>query len=40
MPRDQIIAVARQFADNAEKTNGKSMVIIGAGDEPLVPHAT
>ena len=23
---------------NAEKTNGKSMVIIGAGDEPLVPH--
>ncbi|MBK6999594.1 MAG: nitrate reductase subunit alpha [Rhodoferax sp.] len=28
--RDQIIAVARQFADNAEKTTGKSMVIIGA----------
>ncbi|WP_395699965.1 nitrate reductase subunit alpha [Aquabacterium sp.] len=29
-PRDQIITVARQFADNAEKTHGKSMVIIGA----------
>jgi nitrate reductase alpha subunit len=28
--RDQIIAVARQFADNADKTKGKSMVIIGA----------
>ena len=28
--RDQIIAVARGFATNAEKTNGKSMVIIGA----------
>ncbi len=31
VPRDQVIAVARQFADNAEKTEGKSMVIIGAG---------
>ena len=30
VPRDQVIAVARQFADNAEKTRGKSMVIIGA----------
>ena len=30
VPRDQIIAVARQFADNAEKTEGKSMIIIGA----------
>src|SRR5207249_6839639 len=29
-PRDQIVAVARQFADNADKTQGKSMVIIGA----------
>jgi len=27
---DQAIAVARQFADNAAKTNGRSMVIIGA----------
>ena len=36
--RDQIITVARQFADNAEKTHGRSMVIIGAGDQPLVPH--
>ena len=31
VPRDQVIAVARQFADNAEKTRGKSMVILGAG---------
>jgi len=30
VPREQIIAVARGFAGNAEKTNGKSMVIIGA----------
>jgi nitrate reductase alpha subunit len=30
VPREQVIAVARQFADNADKTQGKSMVIIGA----------
>jgi len=30
VPRDHIIAVARGFASNAEKTNGRSMVIIGA----------
>ena len=30
VPREQVIAVARQFADNAEKTHGRSMVIIGA----------
>ena len=30
VPRDQIIATARGFATNAEKTGGKSMVIIGA----------
>ena len=30
VPRKHIIAVARGFADNAEKTNGRSMVIIGA----------
>jgi nitrate reductase alpha subunit len=30
VPREQAIAVARQFADNADKTHGKSMVIIGA----------
>jgi len=29
-PRDQVITVARQFAENAEKTQGRSMVIIGA----------
>ncbi len=28
---DAIITVAREFATNAEKTNGKSMVILGAG---------
>jgi nitrate reductase alpha subunit len=31
VPREQAIAVARGFADNAEKTGGKSMVILGAG---------
>ena len=31
VPRDQIIAVAREFAENAEKTEGRSMVILGAG---------
>ncbi len=30
VPKDQIIAVARGFASNAEQTDGKSMVIIGA----------
>ncbi len=29
-PRAQLITVARQFAENAHKTHGKSMVIIGA----------
>ncbi|NMQ19089.1 nitrate reductase subunit alpha [Candidatus Competibacter phosphatis] len=29
-PREQIITVARQFAENADKTHGKSMIIIGA----------
>ncbi len=31
VPRDQVIATARAFARNAEKTKGKSMVILGAG---------
>ncbi|MGE3067522.1 MAG: nitrate reductase subunit alpha, partial [Hyphomicrobiaceae bacterium] len=30
VPRGQIIQVAREFARNAEKTNGRSMIIIGA----------
>ena len=30
VPREQIIKVAREFALNAEKTKGRSMVIIGA----------
>ncbi len=30
VPRDQVITVARQFAENADKTQGRSMVIIGA----------
>jgi nitrate reductase alpha subunit len=29
--RDKIITVAREFATNAEKTGGRSMVILGAG---------
>ncbi len=31
VPREQAITLARQFAENAEKTEGRSMVIIGAG---------
>jgi nitrate reductase alpha subunit len=31
VPRQAIIQVAREFAGNAEKTQGKSMVILGAG---------
>ena len=31
VPREQAITIARQFAENAEKTNGRSMIIIGAG---------
>src|SRR5262245_50328097 len=31
VPKDRVIAVARQFARNAEKTEGRSMVILGAG---------
>ncbi len=31
VPRQQVIVVARQFAENAHKTKGKSMVILGAG---------
>jgi nitrate reductase / nitrite oxidoreductase, alpha subunit len=30
VPRADVVSVARQFADNADKTHGKSMVIIGA----------
>jgi nitrate reductase alpha subunit len=30
VPRAQVVTVARQFAENADKTHGKSMVIIGA----------
>ena len=30
VPRAQIVELARQFAENADKTRGKSMVIIGA----------
>ncbi len=31
VPRADVIQVAREFGDNADKTHGKSMVIIGAG---------
>jgi nitrate reductase alpha subunit len=30
VPRDQVVTVAREFADNADRTRGRSMVIIGA----------
>jgi nitrate reductase alpha subunit len=29
--REKVIQIAREFADNAHKTHGKSMIIIGAG---------
>jgi nitrate reductase alpha subunit len=29
--RADVITVAREFADNADQTHGKSMVIVGAG---------
>ena len=31
VPAEKVIAIARDFAHNAEKTQGRSMVIIGAG---------
>ncbi len=31
VPREKVITVARQFAENAHKTQGKSMIVIGAG---------
>ncbi|WP_366553025.1 nitrate reductase subunit alpha [Aquibaculum sediminis] len=31
VPRAQVIATAREFAQNADKTEGRSMVILGAG---------
>lgn len=31
VPAQQIISTARQFAENAEKTEGRSMIIIGCG---------
>ena len=30
LPREKVITVARQFAENAHKTKGKSMIVIGA----------
>ena len=35
--RAHIIRTAREFADNADKTHGRSMIIVGAGPQPLVP---
>ena len=31
VPRQQIIRIAREFADTAHKTHGRSMIIVGAG---------
>ncbi|MEI7494175.1 MAG: nitrate reductase subunit alpha [Alphaproteobacteria bacterium] len=31
VPKDQVIQIAREFAENAHKTQGRSMVIVGAG---------
>lgn len=30
LPREQVTKIAREFADNADKTHGRSMIIIGA----------
>lgn len=30
VPRDKVIRIAREFADTADKTKGKSMIIVGA----------
>lgn len=31
VPRAQITRIAREFAENADKTHGRSMIIVGAG---------
>lgn len=31
VPREKVIAIAKEFAWNAEKTEGRSMIIVGAG---------
>lgn len=31
VPREKVIRIAREFADTADKTKGKSMIIVGAG---------
>lgn len=31
VPKEQVIQIAREFAENAHKTHGRSMVIVGAG---------
>ena len=31
VPRSEVIRVAREFAENAEKTRGKSMILLGSG---------
>lgn len=31
VPRAHIVRIAREFADNADKTHGRSMIIVGAG---------
>mgnify|MGYP002376122235 FL=1 len=31
VPAEKVIRIAREFADNADKTKGRSMVIVGAG---------
>ena len=36
--RDTLVRFAREWATNAEKTEGRNLIIIGAGIEPLVPQ--
>ena len=36
--RAEIIKIAREFGENAEKTHGRSMIIVGAGLNHWYPH--
>ncbi len=38
VPRHHIEQIAPEPADTAHKTHGRSMIILGAGVKPLVPH--
>ncbi|GAA3342055.1 hypothetical protein GCM10020358_35680 [Amorphoplanes nipponensis] len=37
VPGAAVARIAREFADNAERSGGRSMILMGAGTQPLVP---